>query len=116
MDLISAYKEDELMDEMNQYPTPTYPQGGKGFAIASMVLGIVSIVFACCLWYISLVAGIVGLILGIMSVKQNRDGRGMAIAGIIMCAIAIVLAICVAVFWGVLIATYPELEQFYQYY
>ncbi len=50
------------MDEMNQYPTPTYPQGGKGFAIASMVLGIVSIVFACCLWYISLVAGIVGLI------------------------------------------------------
>lgn len=103
------------MDEMNQYPTPVQPQGGKGLAIASMVLGIVSIVFACCLWYISLVTGIVGLILGIVSIKQNRDGKGMAIAGIIMCAIAIVLAICTVLFLGALLASYPEFAQYYHY-
>ncbi len=35
----------------NNYNSPQ--EGGKGMAIASMVLGIVSIVL-CCFWYISL--------------------------------------------------------------
>ncbi len=103
------------MDEMNQYPIPTRPQGEQGLAIASMVLGIVSIVFACCLWPISFIAAVVGLVLGIVSVKQNRDGKGMAIAGIIMCAIAIVLAICAGLFSGIFFAAIPELEDIYWY-
>lgn len=112
----SADKEDELMDEMNQYPTPMQPQGSNGFSIASMVLGIVSIIFACCFWPLSFVTGIVGLVLGILSVKQNRAGKGMAIAGIIMCAVAIVLAIVVVIFVGVAALTNPDWIRYYTSY
>ena len=100
------------MDEMNQYPIPEQPKGGKGLAIAAMVIGIVSIVFSCCIGYISLVGGIVGLVLGIVSLKQNRDGHGMAIAGVIMCAISLVLGICSIIFAGVLSASLPYLEDY----
>ena len=47
----------------NNYNSPQ--EGGKGMAIASMVLGIVSIVL-CCFWYISLTAGIVCSIIGMI--------------------------------------------------
>lgn len=71
---------------------PQQPQGGAGLAIASMVLGICSIVF-CCLGYIAIVIAIVGLILGIVSLKGQRAGRGMAIAGIITSAIGLILLV-----------------------
>lgn len=75
----------------NPYGQPQ-PQGNAGFAIAGMVLGIISLV-CCCSGYIALVLGIVGLILSIVSLVQKRPGKGMAIAGIICSAIAIVLIV-----------------------
>ncbi|MFZ9628463.1 MAG: DUF4190 domain-containing protein, partial [Ilumatobacteraceae bacterium] len=59
-----------------------------GPAIASMVLGIVS--FAICV--VGPVTSIVGLVLGITSLKHvqprgPKGGRGMAIAGIVLCAV-----------------------------
>lgn len=75
----------------NPYGQPQ-PQGSQGFAIAGMVLGIISLV-CCCSGYIALVAGVVGLILSIISLVQKRPGKGMAIAGIICSAIAIVLIV-----------------------
>ena len=71
---------------------PMPPQGGKGMAIASMVLGIVSLVFFC-VWYISAVAAIVGLVLGIISLRGDKLGRGMAVAGIVTSAIGLALMI-----------------------
>lgn len=62
--------------------------GGKGLSIASMVLGIVSVVL-CCLWYVSLPCAILAIIFGIIGKK--RDGRGMAIAGLVLGIIAIAL-------------------------
>jgi hypothetical protein len=63
------------------------PQGGtNGMAIAAMVCGICG--FAC------LIPGLVGIILGIVSLPQikrrGQSGRGMAIAGIVMGSLWIV--------------------------
>ncbi len=80
--------------------TPMTDKGGNGMAIASMVLGIVALVFGCCLWYISFPCSIVGIILGGVSLAQKRGGKGMAVAGVVLSAIAIVVAIIVLVALG----------------
>ena len=55
----------------NQYPNMNMNgDGNKGMAIAAMILGIVSIVL-CCIWYISIIAGVVAIVLGIMYNKKN---------------------------------------------
>jgi cbb3-type cytochrome oxidase subunit 1 len=62
------------------------PSNGK--AIASLVLGIVSIVF--CVYGIGIVTGIIGLVLGISAKKENPSG--MATAGIVLSIIGIVIS------------------------
>lgn len=63
-----------------------------GFAIAGMVLGIVSIV-CCCSPFVGGVTGVLGLIFSIMVLVQKKPGKGMAIAGVICAAIGLVLMI-----------------------
>ena len=82
-----------------QYQQPQYPQymetpeekTAKGFGIASLVLGLVSLF--CC----GLFTGIPGLIFGIISIRKKKEQNGMAIAGIIICGIAIVFTTLVFV-------------------
>lgn len=64
--------------------------GGKGLSIASMVLGIVAVVF-CCVAYIAIPCAILAIIFGIIGKK--RDGKGMAITGLVLGIVAIVLYI-----------------------
>jgi hypothetical protein len=64
----------------------------SGMAVASMVLGIVAFLFSC-VYFIAIPAAIVGLILGIVSIKGRKGGKGMAIAGIILSGIGIVIAL-----------------------
>ncbi|MBP3490171.1 MAG: hypothetical protein J6K53_17545 [Roseburia sp.] len=59
--------------------------------IASLVLGIVSIVMSCCITYVGLICGVVGIILAIMSNKKGKNN--MATAGLVCSIIGIVLAI-----------------------
>lgn len=66
----------------------------KGFCIASMVLGIVSVVLFC-LWYIAIPCAILALVFGIIGVKGT--GRGMAIAGIVTSSISLVLSIIIVI-------------------
>lgn len=61
----------------------------KGFCIASLVLGIVALVFFC-LWYISIPCGILAIIFGILGIKSMN--RGMAIAGLITGSIGLVIS------------------------
>lgn len=67
-------------------------QGGNGMAIAGMVLGIISLV-CCCSTYISMIAGVAGLVLSIIVLVQKKPGKGMAIAGVICSGIAVALGI-----------------------
>lgn len=63
---------------------------GQGMSIASLVLGIASVVLTC-LWYLAVPCGIVGLILGIMGGKKQKNG--MATAGIVLSIIGLVLTL-----------------------
>lgn len=67
----------------------------KGYSIASMVLGIVSLVFLV-LWYISLPSAILAIIFAIIGMKKG--GKGMAIAGLVTGIVAIALYIMLIVF------------------
>lgn len=76
-----------------QYPIYNFQEKTKGFAIASLILGICSTLGSCCVWFLTLVTSITGLILGIVSLKRNEGGKGMAVAGIILSAVGILFSI-----------------------
>ena len=82
-------------------------QGKKGFAIAAMVLGIISCVFA---WFglvsgiISLVLAVVGLVLAIQARKSYAalgQKNGMATAGLVLSIIGIVLSVIGVIACGI---------------
>ena len=89
---------------MNMGGGPAYPQNNmqpqesKGTSIASMVLGIFSLTFGCCITYVGIAAAIAGIITGIISIKNKKPGKGMAIAGIIMSSIALVFLVASIIF------------------
>ena len=64
----------------------------KGLAIASLVLGICSLLFACCCTPLGIILGIIGVILGCIQKPDPATGKkpGIAIAGIICSAVGIV--------------------------
>lgn len=86
----------------NSYQSNPYGMNGQkpskstfspsGFSIASLVLGILSIV-CCCAWYISGIFGILGLVFSIIVLVKKKPGKGMAIAGLICSAIGIIMAV-----------------------
>lgn len=69
------------------HPSPQKQQ--DGFAIASMVLGIFSLTFAWC--FAPLVSALVGLVLGIVSLRKGKNG--IAIAGVVTSSIAILISV-----------------------
>lgn len=80
----------------------------KGLAIASMVLGIISVV-CCCAWYIAIPVAIIGLVLGCISLKKISegvaDGKGMAMTGLVLSVVGIVAGIIWAIVGVSLIAS-----------
>lgn len=68
-------------------------------ALASMILGIVSIVsslICCCsiaAWVVSIICAIVGIVLGVIAKDSKGRREGMAIAGIICSIVAIVISV-----------------------
>lgn len=64
-----------------------------GCSVASMVLGICSLVLGCCFWYVSIPCAIVGVILGGVSLSSKKGGKGMAVAGVVTSIIGLVPAI-----------------------
>lgn len=71
--------------------------GGPGLAIASMVLGIVSVTI-CCGGWIGLIAAILAIILGGVALKKQTRGRGMGIAGVACGIVGVVFYLLWSVF------------------
>ncbi|WP_297961945.1 DUF4190 domain-containing protein [uncultured Ruminococcus sp.] len=69
------------------------PQGGKGMAIASMVLGICAIVIGCCITYVGIVCGVIAIVLGVNVKKKGLPGQGQATAGVVCGIIGLALGI-----------------------
>ena len=102
----------EINENLNSCPNCGYPIQSQtrntvdneihsekiGLSIASMVLGIVSIL-TICVW-IGVIPAIIGLVLGIIVLKQKRKGKGMAIAGIAMSALAILIVVMMFVWFS----------------
>ncbi|MEE2570187.1 DUF4190 domain-containing protein [Pseudarthrobacter sp. J64] len=67
------------------YAQPAYIQAPpRGLSVASMVLGISSIVFG---WI--LLVPIVGLVLGIVGLRREPAGKGMAVTGLVLNGLAL---------------------------
>lgn len=104
---------EEFDNNVSMYQEPQNNDENRGLAIASMVLGIVSLVTCCCSAYIGLVFAIIGLVLGILY-KKKGGSDGMATAGIVCSIISIVLAVIVIIlsvlFGAVGVAALQELQ------
>lgn len=75
----------------NNMYAATPNQGSTGFGIASLVLGIVSIVLCCtCIEFIT---GPLAIIFGIVHLAGNKPQKGLGIAGIICGAAGLLLGI-----------------------
>lgn len=74
---------------------PQNRAGGKGFAIASLCLGIASVVFCCCcccLYYVAIITSILAIVFACLARSANNGKMpGMAIAGLILGIIGILL-------------------------
>lgn len=81
-----------MAEEVNQTATQEPSnQESKGLSIASMVLGIISVVLFC-IWYISVPCAILAIIFAVLGKKKG--GKGMATAGLVLGIIALgILAI-----------------------
>ena len=66
--------------------------GNIGFAIASLVCGIISLL-CCCLGLFSAVLAIAAVVLGVITLCFKYDGKGMAIAGIATGGISLAILI-----------------------
>lgn len=95
-------------------PNVNEPNPGHGLAIASLVLGIISIVSCCCV-YLSVVAGVVGVVLAILSKNKSKDNKfeGLAMAGLVCSIIGVVISVGYIVYVIVLMQS-PDFMEYYQ--
>ena len=95
-----AYQQPVYQSPAFSQPVPHMTEmPGKGMGVASLVLGIVSLVMFC-IWYLSLPCGIVGLILGVVSMNKAKSvgmRNGTAVGGLVCSCIALGLTILVYV-------------------
>lgn len=76
--------------DMLQAPT-------NGMAIASLILGICSVVSFCCI-YLSFILAALGIVFGILSKGKYKKFSGLAIAGIIISIFGGVLTVGITIF------------------
>ena len=86
-----GYQQNPYQQQYQQYQQPA-PKKDQALSIGALVCGIMSVIL-CCVFYIALPISIVGVILGILSLKKKKDGRNMAIIGIVLSSIGLLIAI-----------------------
>lgn len=82
----------------NQNPNTNPSNAGKGLGIASLVLGILAFIFSFvpCLGAYAFYPGVVGVILGIVSIIQANKAqaaKGLAIAGLALSLVGTAVAV-----------------------
>lgn len=88
------------MDQNNNMPQ----QENKGLAIASMVTGIIGLVLFC-VPVVNLILGLLGVVLGGVSLSKKQAGKGMAIAGLVCGLLALLWGIYYVVVYGLVVGT-----------
>ena len=113
------------------YYQPGYEQSGYGYsnynqgyssvpeqkssntkAVISLILGIAGLVLCCCLGAPSVILGVIGVILAILSKNDNQGQMdGMAIAGLILSIIAFIVGLSSLCFYIYCFITDPEFSE-----
>jgi hypothetical protein len=83
-------------DDDYDYRPSRASNGGSGLAVASLVLGILSLPMACCCGLFSLPCTIGATITGAIALKRP-EGKGMAIAGLILGIAGLALSVVMVV-------------------
>lgn len=101
----------------NYYATDYSQQSQKGdsvgFGIASLVLGIISLLLFCTC--INWLTGILAIIFGILQMINNKQ-KGMAIGGIITAGLSMLFCIILYIFFYMVGASADQLDYLYDYY
>ena len=107
----------ETVDTNNGYDS-TYSQpqpeegGSKVFGIISLVCGILALLCSCCGW-VGIVFAVAAIVLGIISINKQEDAKGMAIAGIVCGGIGLIIGIVIVIMGAALSSMDPDsVEQF----
>ena len=88
-----AYGGDPYGDHSGYEPSPETPQKPIGFAIAALVLGLLSLLGMCCCTHI--VTAPLAVIFGIIALVKHHRGTGMSITGIITAALSLLITVMV---------------------
>jgi hypothetical protein len=68
-------------------------------AIVSLIISCVSVI-NCCVWYLAIILGAVGIVLGILALREeNKRQSDLAIAGIVVGGVGVSLGIVIAVLY-----------------
>ena len=90
----NAWNAGQTQDGGSFYHSSSQP-GGNGFGIASMVLGILALVFFCgCL---NIPLAIISIIFAIIHINRKTGSIGFAIAGIVTSVISVILTVIMIV-------------------
>ena len=100
-DIFESNNTNDSFDNQETYNSINNNQNNNqtGFAIASLVLGILSLV-CCCTFYVGILFAIASIVFGAITIKNNYNGKGMAIAGMICSGISLLIYIIIAIFAG----------------
>jgi thiol:disulfide interchange protein len=84
----------DSQDDLEYDPKYSQKKSGKGGGMptVSMILGVLSF-FTCCLPVIPLVLGVIGFVVGIISIAKHKGNKKMAVTGIVLSIIAICLGV-----------------------
>jgi peroxiredoxin len=86
-------------NEQNRIELPTGFQAGLGLAVASFVLGLISLPFA--LFVIGFILGLIGLILAIVHLRRRRFFRAMATWGLVLSGLGCLASAGFGVYYGI---------------
>ena len=92
-------------------PGMPQPDKASGLSVAGLVIGIVAIVSACILSWVSCMIGLVGLILAIIGQVKNKTKLGLA--AIIVSAAGIVVGIIFFVVYAYILVTAGDAFGYY---
>jgi len=102
---------------VNYVPRQPAPERNKGFIIASMVLGILSILFSCVGFY-SIPFASLSILFAILAYRKGRKMNSMAVSGIITSCIGIIMGILVTIwaFWYMSVLIEDGFLDYYESY
>lgn len=103
----NPYQQYDRQAQYSQYQQAGQGSYSNGFGIASMVLGILSLVLFCTC--INVPLAIAAVIFGVLQFGRGTQGRGMAIAGIVTSVISVLaLIVTIALLWRPFVQYYQE--------